>query len=147
MKVNFTNGCARKIKVVAKEDIKMKDFEMMYRMPGEDLKMMEGVNKKNTYECISGKIQDCMDACRHGELDMYVDDAGLMKELEPNILIKRSRTNNITDRDTLLVGPVVFTSTDHGGNTISLTPKAKEIIANMKPARLGFWQIYIIEAY
>lgn len=124
-------------------------LDMRVRKPGDEklAQTMEQIKGESTYEILKRGIGGTLSCVRVNELDIWIDDEGLLKHLEPNIVIKRSKTNQLTDRDTLLVGPVVFASNDGYGDTIGLSPEAIEIVENMKTAMMGPYPIYIIEAW
>jgi hypothetical protein len=130
--------------------------KFMYRMPGQDkpVKFTNDHNAKNSYDMLKHYIKDSITCASVGELDIWVDDEGLLKELPVNIIIKRSRGMEITARDTVLVGPAVFASHDAEGESIPPTAKAQSLLANMRPAGWSTKNnpdsmelVYIIEAF
>lgn len=123
-------------------------MEFYYREPNEEFKIVEVEKSVDTYGMLKRHVRGIIDCVNVGELDIWIDDEGLLKSLDVNLIIKRSRTNKITNNDTVIVGNVVFASTNEAGETIPLTTAAKEIMNNMKPASLGAnHMIYIIEDY
>lgn len=104
-------------------------------------------NYEDTYDMLKSQINGTIAVTAVGELDIWIDDEGLLKQLSPTILIKRSKGNSITNKDTLLVGPVVLASRDEEGETIGLTESAKDVVSNMQPALLGEWPVFVIEQY
>lgn len=109
---------------------------------------IEAEKYPTTYEMLRDEIGGTIDVCMiDGVLDIWVDDEGMLKGLSPTILIKRSKKPELTDYDTLLVGPAVFASHNSSGDTISLTEEAIEIINQMQPALLGITPILVLERF
>lgn len=125
----------------------MKQLNIKQNVPGGEIRPVDCSDVNTTYDLIKKYVKDTITCCSVGELDIWVDDEGLLKSLDLNIIIKRSRTPEVTNYDTVLVGPAVFASHDEEGETISLTPAAQKILDNMKPAFVGPYVVYLIEDY
>lgn len=91
----------------------------------------------DTYPILKKEINGTLDVVAVNQLDIWVDDEGLLKGLDPTLIIKNDKSPNITDRDIFLVGPLLFASHDGEGETVSLTAGAKLILKQFKPCILG----------
>lgn len=100
-----------------------------------------------TYDIVSKEIGGILDVLSIDDLDIWLDDEGLLKELEPTIIIKNSEKPRLTDQDILIVGPVVFASSDEEGETISLTDNAKEQLNKFERVFIGDRYILLYKNY
>ncbi|UDY80691.1 hypothetical protein [Geobacillus phage GR1] len=116
--------------------------------PGEKITFKK--SQESSYSTLKRELDDSvLDVRQIGELDLWFDDEFLLKEDSPipTVIIKNSRTANLTDYDIILCGNVVFASHDEEGNTVSLTKEALEIMNEFKPALLGSNVVYVYENY
>ena len=102
------------------------EFEIQYKESKED-----------SYDILKKEIRGTLDVVRLNQLDIWVDDEGLLKNLDPTLIIKNDKSPNLTDRDIFLVGPLLFASHDGGGETVSLKAGADLILKQFKPCILG----------
>lgn len=125
-----------------------KNIDIRVVVPGSvDVKQVDTTNFESTYNIIKNQVDGYLDVVAVDELDIWVDDEGLLKNLQPSILIKRSKKDELTNQDILLVGTAVFTSHDEEGDTIGLTDNAIKIIEEMKPAIIGMKPVLLLERY
>lgn len=113
---------------------------------GEKITLKQDVGE--TYDILKKEIGGTFDVVSVIEdLDIWVDDEGFLKGLEPTLIIKNSKEPALTDIDILITGPVVFASYDEEGRTISLTDKALEQLKKFKPALLGYNLVMVYENF
>lgn len=129
--------------------LKQMDIRQLKPGPGATITKMDTTKYNTTYDVLKAGIDDAtLDVVQVGDLDIWVDDEGLLKGLDPTIIIKRSEGDSITEMDTLLVGPVVFAGSNQQGDTVGLSPKAIKIIESMQPAIInmdGGKPVYVIQ--
>lgn len=104
-----------------------KNFILVYTND-KQWKVVDIANKVVDYETLSREVGGCIEHLTLEELkgiDVWVDDEGKLKELNPNIIV----FNHGFPVDTLN-GNVVFTRS-RGADTISLRDDDIEVIENM----------------
>jgi hypothetical protein len=102
---------------------------------------------EESYDILKKEIDGTLDIVQLYDLDIWVNDEGLLLELEPTLIIKNSPLPTITNDDIYLVGPIVFASSNEMGDTVSLTNEAKMIMNSFVPAKLGDHNILVYQNY
>lgn len=117
-----------------------------FAAPTRELNFKE-ITGKDTLDILREEIGGYVDVFRLRDLDIWVDDEGLNKQLAPSIIIKNSKGPRITDWDAVLFGPAVFACHNEMGNTIDLTEEAREILKKFRLALLGEHPVLIYYNY
>jgi len=116
--------------------------------PEEKFRMK--TSNDDSYVVLKKELNDAVfDVKTIDELDIWFDDEFLLRgeELIPTFVIKNVEGNNVTERDILICGTIVFTSHDEEGNTVSLTNNAAQTILKFKHALIGEHHVLVYENY
>ncbi|PHE70568.1 DUF3846 domain-containing protein [Bacillus wiedmannii] len=124
----------------------MKRLNYATLTPGGVLSFKEVIGK-DTLDILREETGGYVDVFRLRDLDIWVDDEGINKQLAPNVIIKNTKESQLTDWDVVLFGTAVFACHDEIGKTVDLTEQAKEILKKFKPAQLGSHPVLIYYNY
>ena len=105
-------------------------------VPGEQVIFNEK-KVSDTLSLLQDQVGGYVDCVHFEGIDIWCHDEGMILGLEPSLIIKNDPSPRITERDIMLAGPIIITSHDDEGGTVSLSLKAIDTLLQIRQITYG----------
>ncbi|MED4262009.1 DUF3846 domain-containing protein [Priestia aryabhattai] len=104
--------------------------------PGEQVIFNEK-KVSDTLSLLQDHVGGYVDCVHFEGIDIWCHDEGMLLGLEPSLIIKNDPSPRLTQRDIMLAGPIIMTSHDDEGETVSLNLKAIDTLLQIRQITYG----------
>ena len=104
--------------------------------PGEQVIFNEK-KVSDTLSLLQDHVGGYVDCVHYNGIDIWCHDEGMLLGYEPCLIIKNDPSPRITERDIMIAGPIIMTSNNYRGETISLNLQAIDTLLQIRQITYG----------